>query len=279
MTAQPAPSETAPSPSGTAASPSETAASPSPTAPAPAPSAPAPPRRPAIVGHRGASAHAPENTLGAFRRAIEDGAQLLECDVHLSADGHVVVMHDETIDRTAAAGSPLRTGALGELTRAELEQVVLEGGERVPFLDQLLDLATVPLFIEVKAAAAAQAVAALLGALPPDAPAAASTVISFHAEALAEIRRGADVPVSYLVAQVTEDAVATARELGAAGIGPSVDGLSLRAAAALREAGLSINPWTVNTTEQLEVALACGVDSITTDDPAWVQHELDVRRG
>ena len=63
-------------------------------------------QRPAIVGHRGASAHAPENTLAAFRRGIEDGAQVLECDVHLSADGHVVVMHDETIDRTAAAGLP-----------------------------------------------------------------------------------------------------------------------------------------------------------------------------
>ncbi|WP_262424938.1 glycerophosphodiester phosphodiesterase family protein [Brachybacterium sp. Z12] len=90
------------------------------------------PQRPAIVGHRGASAHAPENTLLAFRRAIEDGAQLLECDVHLSADGQVVVMHDETIDRTAAADSPLRTGAIGELTRAELDTVLLEEGSGCP---------------------------------------------------------------------------------------------------------------------------------------------------
>lgn len=242
-------------------------------------SVPSLPQRPAIVGHRGASAHAPENTLLAFRRAIEDGAQLLECDVHLSADGQVVVMHDETIDRTAAEDSPLRTGAIGELTRAELDTVLLEEGERVPSLAELLEMTTVPVFIEVKVAAAATAVAALLRALPDGAPAAASTVISFHADALAEIRRGTEVAVSYLVGQVDEQAITTARELGAAGIGPGIAGLSLRAAEVVHEAGLMLNPWTVNTSAQLEVALACGVDTITTDDPAWLQRELDVRLG
>lgn len=234
-------------------------------------------QRPAIVGHRGASAHAPENTLAAFRRGIEDGAQVLECDVHLSADGHVVVMHDETIDRTAAPDSPLRTGAIGDLTRAELDTVLLADGEKVPSLEELLAMTTVPIFIEVKVAAAAEAVAEQLRALPVGSPAAASTVISFHADALAEIRRATDTPVSYLVEQVGEQELATARELGAAGIGPAIKGLSLRAAEAAHEAGLAVNPWTVNTLEQLTVALACGVDTITTDDPAWAQHELDVR--
>ena len=242
-------------------------------------SVPSRPQRPAIVGHRGASAHAPENTLLAFRRAIEDGAQLLECDVHLSADGQVVVMHDETIDRTAAADSPLRTGAIGDLSRAELDTVLLDQGERVPSLAELLEMTTVPVFIEVKVAAAAKAVADQLRELPAGSPAAASTVISFHADALAEIRRTTDTPVSYLVEQIGEDEIATAREIGAAGIGPSINGLSLRAAEATREAGLAVNPWTVNTPEQLAVALACGVDTLTTDDPAWLQRELDVRLG
>lgn len=230
---------------------------------------------PLVVGHRGAPAHAPENTLAGFRRAIEDGAQLLECDVHLSADGQVVVMHDETIDRTAAADSPLRTGAIGGLTRAELDTVLLEGGERVPSLAELLEMTTVPVFIEVKVADAGEAVAALLAQLPEDSPARASTVISFHAEALEAIRRGSpDTPVSYLVGQVTEEAVRTAVGLGAAGIGPAIDGLCLRAARAVHEAGLRLNPWTVNRPEQLAVALACDADSITTDDPAWVLREL-----
>lgn len=236
------------------------------------------PDRPAIVGHRGASAHAPENTLAAFRRAIEDGAGLLECDVHLSADGQVVVMHDETIDRTAAADSPLRSGALAELTRAQLDTVVLAEGERVPGLLDLLEITTVPLFIEVKAPAAAAAVAAMLQGLPAGHPAAGSTVISFHADALAEIRRGTTAtPVSYLVGALDEEALRAAAELGATGIGPAIDGLSLRAGRAVHEAGLRLNPWTVNRAAQLEVALACGADTITTDDPAWLQRELDVR--
>ncbi|MDN5821258.1 MAG: glycerophosphodiester phosphodiesterase [Brachybacterium sp.] len=242
-------------------------------------SRPSAPQRPAIVGHRGASAHAPENTLAAFRRALEDGAQLLECDVHLSADGEVVVMHDETIDRTAAEDSPLRTGAIGDLARAELDTVLLADGERVPSLAELLEMTTAPVFIEVKVAAAAKAVAELLRRLPAGTPAADSTVISFHAEALAEIRRATDTPVSYLVEQIDEQAIATARELGAAGMGPSIDGLSLRAAQAVHEAGMTVNPWTVDTAAQLEVALACAVDTLTTDDPAWLQRELDVRLG
>src|SRR5699024_9724483 len=213
-------------------------------------SRPSTPQRPAIVAHRGASAQAPENTLAAFRRAIEDGAQLLECDVHLSADGQVVVMHDETVDRTAQADSPLRTGAISDLTRAQLDTVLLANGERVPALADLLEMTTVPLFIEVKVASAAKAVTELLRALPSGSPAAASTVISFHADALAEIRRGAEVPVSSLVEQVDEQAIAVARELGAAGIGPSIKGLSLRAAEAVHEAGMAVNPWTVNTVAQ-----------------------------
>ncbi len=235
-------------------------------------------RRPAIVGHRGASLHAPENTLAAFRRALEDGADLLECDVHLSADDEVIVMHDETIDRTAAEDSPLRTGAIADLTRAQLDTVRLAEGERIPSLTDLLEMTTAPLFIEVKVASAASAVASLLAALPADSPAAGSTVISFHADALSEIRRGAEAtPVSYLVEQLDEESLRVATELGAAAVGPSIEGLSLAAARAAREAGLTVNPWTVNTLAELEIALACEVDTITTDDPAWVQRELDVR--
>src|SRR5690625_3063339 len=69
----------------------------------------------------------------------------------------------------------------------------------------------------------------------------------------------------------------TAIELGATGIGPGIQGLSLAAAEAVREAGLQLNPWTVNRPEQLDIALACRVDTITTDDPAWLHRELDAR--
>ncbi|MBE9403306.1 glycerophosphodiester phosphodiesterase [Brachybacterium sp. Marseille-Q2903] len=231
--------------------------------------------QPLVVGHRGAAHLAPENTLSSFRRALADGADLLECDVHLSSDGQVIVMHDETIDRTANEDSPLRTGAIADLTGEQLGRVRLQHDEHVPTLAQLLDLTTVPLFIEVKVPEAARAVGELLAELEEGSPQAASTVISFHAEALAEIRRTSpETTVSYLVKAVDEQALSTAEELGAAAIGPAIDGLSLAAARAAREAGLAVHPWTVNTEEQLAVALACEVDSITTDDPGWVKERL-----
>lgn len=234
--------------------------------------------RPAVVGHRGAALVSPENTLASFRRALDDGAQLLECDVHLSADGELVVMHDQTIDRTAEASSPLRSGAIAELTRAELDRVILPEGQHIPSLTELLEMSRAPLFVEVKAEAAAEEVARVLTALPDTAPAAASTVISFHPEALSTIHRDApQIPVSYLVHRLDQGALDTAIELGATGIGPGIQGLSLAAAEAVREAGLQLNPWTVNRPEQLDIALACRVDTITTDDPAWLHGELDAR--
>ena len=114
---------------------------------------------PLIVGHRGAADLAPENTLKAFRRGLEAGADMLECDVHLSADGKDVIIHDATLDRTAQEDSPLRTGAVAELTRAELDQVLVGEGEHIPTLTEVLDLAAAlphdpsrhaPVLVEIK---------------------------------------------------------------------------------------------------------------------------------
>lgn len=231
-----------------------------------------------IVGHRGATNLVAENTLESFQRAIDDGADLLECDVHLSADGHVIVMHDETIDRTADADSPQTTGAIADLTLEQLRTVRIGGGKAVPTLDELVEMTTIPLFVEVKAEAAALAVATILGGLPADHPAAASTVISFHPAALAVIREQApSIPISLLVKVLDEDAVKAAVELGAEAVGPWIGALTLAGTEAARKAELTVNPWTINHEPELQVALACGVDTITTDDPAWVREQIAAR--
>ncbi len=91
--------------------------------------------RPLIIGHRGASAHAPENTLAAFRLAMAQGADGIELDVKRCASGEVVVMHDETVDRTTGG-----TGKVHELTLEQLRTLDAGQGERVPTLDEVLDL-------------------------------------------------------------------------------------------------------------------------------------------
>lgn len=261
---------------------------------APGPSAASTPGtapRPAVIGHRGAPAGAPENTLASFARAVRDGADALECDVHLSADGHLVVMHDDSIDRTASPHGPLCGGDIADLTRAQLDTVQLAGGERIPSLDDYLDVCEggagrpVGAIVEVKAPAAARATALALRErfgpqpmpLPDGAPPA--VVISFHPDALRTVRETApEIPIGLLAAGVDDEVMAVLAELRAERVSVWIqtleDGDADRAWSA---SGASLHVWTVNTSEHLDAALAARVASITTDDPGWVVRERDRR--
>lgn len=106
------------------------------------------------IAHRGASDKVPENTLIAFERALELGADAIECDVHLSADGEVVVIHDATVDRTTDG-----QGAAAEMTLEELRRLDAGSwkgsrfaGQRIPTLGEVADLVRerACLFVEVK---------------------------------------------------------------------------------------------------------------------------------
>lgn len=112
-------------------------------------------KKPLIFAHRGVSSQCPENTLAAFRRAIEVGADGIELDVHRSKDGHLVVCHDETVDRTTDG-----KGIIQEMTVKDLSQLDAGEwfgrsfkGERIPLLEEVLALlkpTTLALNIELK---------------------------------------------------------------------------------------------------------------------------------
>lgn len=89
---------------------------------------------PKIIAHRGASAHAPENTLKAFQMALEQGADGIELDVMLTKDGRLVVIHDDTVDRTTNG-----TGKVREMTLAELKALDFGQGEPIPTLDEVFE--------------------------------------------------------------------------------------------------------------------------------------------
>lgn len=236
-----------------------------------------------IVGHRGAALVEPENTLVSFRRAVADGADLLECDVHLSADGHLVVMHDKTIDRTAAEDSPRRTGAVADLTRAELDEVRLTGDHSIPALGEVLDVATAagtPIYVEVKVPAAAQKAAQLLldrglarGADDPDqAPA---WIISFSEQALRTARAVApELPLSAVTKDPDQTFWDLVQEVGAQAVSLSIRTLTDQDVRATRELGLDLNVWTLNDATLLGRASQVGAETITTDDPAWARRVL-----
>ena len=100
-----------------------------------------------VVAHRGASAYAPENTLSAFRRAVELGADFMELDVRLSADGELVVIHDDTVDRTTNG-----TGLVSDFSIEELKELVVEGCERISTLREVFEelKGKVGFYVEVK---------------------------------------------------------------------------------------------------------------------------------
>lgn len=105
-----------------------------------------------VVAHRGASAEAPENTMPAFERAVALGADAIELDVHLAADGEVVVLHDPTLDRTTTGHGPVAAHAAAELARLGVPRLA----------DVLAAWPDLPLLVEVKAVAARDALARLL---------------------------------------------------------------------------------------------------------------------
>lgn len=105
-----------------------------------------------VIAHRGASAVEPENTLRAFARSIEMGAQMIELDLHRTRDGHIVVIHDDELRHTTNA-----RGRVSRLTLDEVRQTDAGKGERVPTLQETLELTRgrVQLYLEIKAPAAA----------------------------------------------------------------------------------------------------------------------------
>lgn len=136
-----------------------------------------------VIAHRGASAYAPENTLAAFRLGIEQGADALELDVRLSADGVAVVIHDPTLDRTTN-----QRGAVAEMSLTDIQRADAGGGARIPTLREALEaFPSIPILLEIKAAEAQAAVAAEI-----DRAGARERVVvaSFRHRALERLRNG-----------------------------------------------------------------------------------------
>lgn len=111
------------------------------------------------IAHRGASAYAPENTLTAFNKAIELGADMIELDIHLCKTGELIVMHDETVDRTTNG-----QGKLSNKTLDEIKQLTIDHQEKVPTLLEVINLTKgkCRLDIEIKNKKAAQELVKML---------------------------------------------------------------------------------------------------------------------
>src|SRR5712692_580955 len=226
-----------------------------------------------VVAHRGASGHAPENTLAAFRRAAELGARFIETDLQLSRDSRFVAIHDDTLDRTTNGRGPVR-----QLTLAELRE--LDAGswfdprfaaERIPTLEEILRFARefdVVFYLEIKPAGAWGVEHALVGALREAQEAARTVVLSFDLGTLAAVRRlDPTLLMGYLFSRPTPDAVKRALEAGVRQLAPRGDLVTPELVAAARRADLQVVTWTINEPAHMRALIAAGVDGIMTDYP------------
>ncbi|WP_399886557.1 glycerophosphodiester phosphodiesterase [Streptomyces sp. BBFR51] len=263
-----------------------------------------------VVAHRGASEEAPEHTLAAYRKAIEDGADALECDVRLTADGHLVCVHDWRVNRTSngrGAVSALELADLAALdfgarrtrefwrTRDEQPDWEHRPEDReetsVLTLERLLQLVSdagrrVELAIETKhptrwAGQVEERLLLLLKRFGLDAPASAEDspvrVMSFSARSLHRVRAASPtLPTVYLMQFVSPRLRDGRLPAGVRIAGPSIRIVRNHPAyiERLKRAGHQVHVWTVNETSDVDLCADLGVDAIITNRPRAVLDHL-----
>lgn len=254
-----------------------------------------------VVAHRGASEDAPEHTLAAYVKAIEEGADALECDVRLTADGHLVCVHDRRVDRTSdgrGAVSALDLADLAALDFGSWRKDSREGPDRdgpeytsVLTLERLLELVAdagrrVELAVETKhptrwAGRVEERLVRLLrrfGLADPPTPAeSAVRIMSFSSRSLRRVAAAAPaVPTVYLTQFVAVRPREGRLPGGARIAGPSIRIVRNHPAYVerLHEAGLQVHVWTVDAPGDVDLCARLGVDAVITNRPGRVLSQL-----
>jgi len=256
--------------------------------------------QPLIAAHRGGAALWPENSLLAFRNALALGVDFLETDVHLTADGEVVILHDPTLDRTTTG-----TGPVGDRRLADLASVRLRAAdgtltdEPVPTLGQLLDLLTPPpprgegsgvggfsdqlaqrarLLLEIKVDASRLPYPGIedkvLARIRSRGLAARVLIMAFQPDTLRRVRAlDATIPTVLLISRARMERegaaalVQEARDVRASHLAIDHRTIDASTVAAARAAGLVLGAWTVNNESDLRRMIDLGVDILISDRP------------
>lgn len=230
-----------------------------------------------VVAHRGNSSLAPQNTLAAFEAAWRAGADCIELDVQLTADGQVVVMHDDTVDATTDG-----TGAVGSLSLAQIRTLDAGAwfspgfaGQRVPTLGEVVAFLVarpgIHLLLEVKGTWSPDE--AVLATEPLLAAGLAHRVVvqSFEVATVAALHQAAPGLRRALLVEVAfpEDLDALAEDLDVLSVNPDAALLVADPAFVLRQhaAGREVCTWTLNEPWMWRTACDLGVDGVITDRP------------
>jgi glycerophosphoryl diester phosphodiesterase len=223
-----------------------------------------------VGGHRGNPAHNPENTMRSFRSAIEAGCDLIECDVHLTSDSRLVVIHDHTLERTTNG-----TGLVRDHSAAELRRLDAGHGERIPLLQEVVELVLgkVGLVIEIKQAPIQypgledKLVAMLrqLGAVSECA------VVSFHHPSIRVLREMEPrLQLGILEGARPIDPARMLKESGADIFSPHWGAMDQQLVKEIHAAGGGVAAWPVDDDTAVAWCKLCRPDAIFTNRPVEI---------
>ena len=243
-----------------------------------------------IIAHRGASFDAPENTLAAIRLGWQQQADAVEIDVQFSKDGKIVVIHDDNTRKTAGISKRVCDQTLCELQTLGVGEWKAPrwAGERIPTLEQVL--AEIPdgkrLFVEIKCGS--QCVAEFAGAFERSGKKPSQVVpIGFSRETMRLLKQALPKLEVCWVAEfqrtlptgrwrpTAETLIRQARDAGLDGLDVSGKGpVDAEFARKVKDAGLSLYIWTVDSPALAHRLITAGVDGITTNRPGWLREQL-----
>ncbi len=226
-----------------------------------------------VIAHRGASGHAPENTLAAFRKAIAQGASFIETDLQLSRDARFVAIHDATLNRTTNG-----QGAVHDLTLADLQRLDAGSwfgsefaGERIPTLEEILEFSKkhdVVFYLELKPSGSWGGEHALIGALRESGEIPRTVVISFDAAILEGLRKiEPTLMTGVLYEGQIERPIERALEVGARQLAVRANLVTPALLVEARKKDLQVVCWTVNHPAHMRLLMEAGVDGIMSDYP------------
>lgn len=228
-----------------------------------------------ILAHRGASAYAPENTLEAFRLAMEQGADGIELDVQMTKDGELVVIHDETIDRVSNGNGAVRDYTLEELKQFSVSNHFEQYPDvKIPTLREVLELVkpgTMEINIELKTGIYwyPQIEQKVLELVKEEGMEERIIYSSFNHYSVQKIRElSPEAETAYLIGDVMLDVADYTRNTGIKGLHPAL--FHVKMADFLKEykeSGIALRVWTVNDKDQIRWLIDEGVDAVITNYP------------
>lgn len=229
------------------------------------------PSRFMVIAHRGASAYTPENTFSAFDKALSLGVDQVELDVHFSSDGHVVVIHDDNLDRTSNGSGPVASHTLSQLRALDMGSWFAPeyAGERMPTLGQLLERYGSQLYFHIEIKAQVENLSQRIANLVREYRLSDSvTITSFQKARLEEIRAYApELPAGWLVPEVSDSIVVQAQELGLTSLCPRADRVTTELVDALHGNEFIVRAWGVTDEALMRQVVDAGADGMTVNFP------------